>query len=49
MINYGLEWIEGALARLSGNKMNWCPVIVSSRQQVSPILSLVVISLLIVQ
>ena len=29
--------------------LNWCPVIVSKRQQVSPILSLVVISLLIDQ
>ena len=29
--------------------INWCPVIVSNRQQVSPILSLAVISLLIDQ
>ena len=29
--------------------LNWCPVIVSNRQQVSPILSLAVISLLIDQ
>ena len=29
--------------------INWCPVIVSKRQQVSPILSLAVISLLIDQ
>ena len=30
----------------STNSLNWCPVIVSNRQQVSPILSLAVISLL---
>ena len=34
---------------ISDPDLNWCPVIVSNRQQVSPILSLAVISLLIDQ
>ena len=38
-----------ALAITAVPTINWCPVIVSNRQQVSPILSLAVISLLIDQ
>ena len=47
-------YLDSSLARWFTDRfacwpLNWCPVIVSIRQQVSPILSLVVISLLIDQ
>ena len=42
-------WWKSQMSYLCDNWVNWCPVIVSIRQQVSPILSLAVNSLLVDQ
>ena len=47
--NVCLSCFKSRLFCSSGVLVNWCPVIVSNRQQVSPILSLAVIRLLIDQ